>query len=175
MSTLVLTASLRAASNTTMLGDLLVTHGVDASHAARLDELAFFNQDLEEDPPAAVTRLRSQIDEASLVVIVTPEYNGVVPGLLGNAIDWLSRPYGDGALQHKRVVAVAASPGARGGMRALEVLHQLLTNVGANVVATAAVGEVDQRLSRGRSDDVLSDVLSVLHVEARLANGSAAA
>jgi len=175
MSTLVITASLRAASSTVMLGDLLVDHGVDAAHAVRLDELTFFNQDLEEDPPAAVTRLRAQVADASLVVVVTPEYNGVVPGLLGNAIDWLSRPYGDGALQDKSVVAVSASPGERGGMRALDVLSQLLDNVGANVVSTAAVGAVDQRLARGADDDVLSELLSAVHSQARLVTSSAAA
>lgn len=84
----------------------------------------------------------------------------------GNAIDWLSRPYGAGALHGKRVLAVAASPSERGGVLALEMLRQLLPNVGADVVATATIGEVDRRLADGQSQFVLSQELSAMLHEA---------
>src|SRR6476661_8385412 len=93
MSVLVLTGSARSESYTRRLGAALVERTPDAAIAPRLTDLPFFDQDLEADPPAAVQRLREQVADADVLVVVTPEYNGTISGLLGNAIDWLSRPY----------------------------------------------------------------------------------
>ena len=60
----------------------------------QIDDLPLFSQDLEPSPPAAVTRLKREIEAADGVLIVTPEYNRSIPGVLKNAIDWASRPYG---------------------------------------------------------------------------------
>ncbi len=156
MSVLVITGSARQGSYTRQLG-AAVAEAAGGVLAPRLTELPYFDQDLEPAPPAAVEALRGQVRDADLVVVVTPEYNGTVPGLLGNAVDWLSRPYGTGVLSGKRVVAVAASPGGVGGARALVALRTVLGNAGAELVGPGeVVPEVDRRLAGGRADDVLA-------------------
>jgi chromate reductase len=62
-----------------------------------LDGIPGFNQDHEQDPPAKVAEFKRKIREAGAILFVTPEYNYSVPGVLKNAIDWASRPYGDNA------------------------------------------------------------------------------
>ena len=149
MTVLVLTGSARQDSLTRRLGAQLAAATPGAVLAPRLTALPFFDQDLEATPPAAVQALRDQVAAADTVVVVTPEYNGTIPGLLGNAIDWLSRPYGDSpaALRGKPVVAVAASPGGVGGVRALVALRTVLGNAGAEVLdARLSVSEVHVRL-----------------------------
>src|SRR5687768_3697825 len=66
-----------------------------------LDGIPGFNQDDEQNPPAKVTELKRRIREADAVLIVTPEYNYSIPGVLKNTIDWASRPYGDSAWNGK--------------------------------------------------------------------------
>ena len=78
-----------------------------------LDGLPRLNQDEEPNPPAEVVELKRRIREADAILIVTPEYNYSVPGVLKNAIDWASRPYGDG-----KPAAMGASVGAIGTARA---------------------------------------------------------
>ena len=165
MSVLVLTGSARSDSYTRRLGAALVAQLPDAQLAPRLTDLPFFDQDLESDPPPAVQRLREQVAAADLVVVVTPEYNGTIPGLLGNAIDWLSRPY-DGspsALRGKPALAAAASPGGVGGVRALVSLRTVLGNAGAELLETTlSVPEVHLRLTDAGADDALRTELDAL-------------
>jgi chromate reductase, NAD(P)H dehydrogenase (quinone) len=79
-----------------------------------LDGIPGFNQDDEQNPPAKVTELKRKIREADAILFVTPEYNYSVPGVLKNAIDWASRPYGDSAWNGKPVaimeLQLATSP-----------------------------------------------------------------
>jgi NAD(P)H-dependent FMN reductase len=161
MSVLVITGSARQDSHTRRLGAQISETSAGGVLAPRLTELPFFDQDIEPTPPPAVQRLRAQVAAADTVVFVTPEYNGTIPGLLGNAIDWLSRPY-DGlpsVLRDKPVVAVAASPGGVGGVRALISLRTVLGNAGANVLeATLSVPEVHVRLD----DETLAAELEAL-------------
>jgi chromate reductase len=77
-----------------------------------------YNQDLEDDPPAAVTELKSRVRAADAILLVTPEYNYSAPGVLKNAIDWASRPYGDNAWEGKPVAVMSASISPFGGARA---------------------------------------------------------
>ena len=153
MNVLVLTGSARRGSYTRALGTALADSLPGGRLAAPLTELPFFDQDLEADPPAPVLALREQVASADAVVVVTPEYNGTIPGLLGNAIDWLSRPYAAGALRGKPVLAVAGSPGAVGGARAVVALRTVLANAGAVLVGPpVTVDQVDQRLDAGLAD-----------------------
>jgi NAD(P)H-dependent FMN reductase len=149
MSTLVITGSARQSSHTRRLGEQIAGAAPAGVVAAPLTEVPFFDQDREATPPVAVQRLRQQVAAADTVVFVTPEYNGTISGLLGNAIDWLSRPY-DGkpaALRGKPVVTVAASPGGVGGVRALVSLRTVLGNAGAELLdAQLAVPAVHVRL-----------------------------
>ena len=163
MTVLVLTGSARQDSYTRQIGAAVVDAVPGAVLADRLTALPFFSEDLEAAPPAEVEALRAQVREADVVVVVTPEYNGTIPGLLGNAVDWLSRPYGAGVLQGKPVVAVAASPGGVGGARALVSLRTVLGNAGATLVGTGElVPEVNLRVADGRADDVLRKQLQEL-------------
>ena len=85
-----------------------------------------FNQDEEQNPPAKVTELKRRIREADAILFVTPEYNYSVSGVLKNAIDWASRPYGDSAWNGKPAAIMGASPGAMGTARAQYHLRQML-------------------------------------------------
>lgn len=80
----------------------------------RIDDLPLFNQDLEGNVPAAVTRLKNEIEGADGVLFVTPEYNRSIPGVLKNAIDWASRPYGKNSFAGKPGAICGTSPGAIG-------------------------------------------------------------
>jgi chromate reductase len=82
-----------------------------------LSEIPPFNQDLEMTPAESVVRLKQRIRTADGLLIATPEYNYGVPGVLKNAIDWASRPYGDNALQGKPVALMGASIGMGGTIR----------------------------------------------------------
>ena len=134
MTVLVLTGSARTGSYTRALGAALAGALPDGVLAPVLTALPYFDQDLETTPPAQVQALRDQVRDADAVVVVTPEYNGTVPGLLGNAVDWLSRPKATASLLGTPVVAVAASPGEVGGARAVVSLRTLLGNAGAQVL-----------------------------------------
>lgn len=76
-----------------------------------IDGFPSFNQDLEPQPPAKVTEFKAKIREADAIIISSPEYNYSVPGVLKNAIDWASRPYGDSAWDGKPALIMGASGG----------------------------------------------------------------
>jgi chromate reductase, NAD(P)H dehydrogenase (quinone) len=84
-----------------------------------------FNQDIEKDMPTKVREFKSKIREADAILIATPEYNYSVPGVLKNAIDWASRPYGDNAFEGKPAAIMSASVGMLGGARAQYHLRQI--------------------------------------------------
>ena len=90
-----------------------------------LDGVPGFNQDDEQNPPAAVIDLKRRIREADAILIVTPEYNYSIPGVLKNAIDWASRPYGDSAWDGKPVAIMGASIGNIATARAQYHLRQI--------------------------------------------------
>jgi len=89
-----------------------------------LEGIQPFNQDLEKEPADKVREFKSKIREADAILIVTPEYNYSIPGVLKNAIDWASRPYGDNAFEGKPVAVMSASIGLLGGARAQYHLRQ---------------------------------------------------
>src|SRR5918995_6579776 len=90
-----------------------------------LDGISGFNQDEEQNPPPKVIELKRRIREADAILIVTPEYNYSIPGVLKNAIDWASRPYGDSAWNKKPVALMGASIGTIGTARAQYHLRQV--------------------------------------------------
>ncbi len=89
-----------------------------------IGDLPLFNQDLEASPPAPWVKFREQIAAADGVLFVTPEYNRTIPGVLKNAIDVGSRPYGQSVWERKPAAIVTASPGAIGGFGANHNLRQ---------------------------------------------------
>jgi len=85
------------------------------------------------EPPEPVRRLRKAWAAADAVLFATPEYNGSVPGVLKNAVDWASRPKGDAALTNKDVAVIGASTGQFGAMWAQADLRKILGIAGARV------------------------------------------
>ena len=85
-----------------------------------------FSEDDEQDPPAKVVELKRSIRDADAVLFVTPEYNYSIPGVLKNAIDWASRPYGDSAWVGKPAAVMGASVGTIGTARAQYHLRQVM-------------------------------------------------
>jgi chromate reductase, NAD(P)H dehydrogenase (quinone) len=83
-----------------------------------------FSEDDEKNPPAQVIEFKRKIREADAILFVTPEYNYSIPGVLKNAIDWASRPYGDNAWNGKPVAVMGASVGMLGAARAQYHLRQ---------------------------------------------------
>ncbi len=83
-----------------------------------LEGIPPFNQDLENQPPKKVKDFKTKIRAADAILMATPEYNYSIPGVLKNAIDWASRPYGDNAFDGKPVAVMGASIGMLGTARA---------------------------------------------------------
>lgn len=83
-----------------------------------------FNQDLEKSPPERVRELKAKVRKADAILIATPEWNYSIPGVLKNAIDWASRPYGDNAFDDKPLGIMGASPSTLGTARAQYHLRQ---------------------------------------------------
>ena len=128
---LAVSGALRAASTNTALlraAQELAPEGVEIEIYDGIAELPFFDQDLEAEPPAAVVRWREAIADADGVLIATPEYNYSTSGVLKNAIDWASRPYGQAVLTHKPAAVLGASGSDFGTVRAQNhlraVFHQ---------------------------------------------------
>ena len=90
-----------------------------------IDGIPGFSEDDEKTPPAKVVELKKRIRAADALLFVTPEYNYSVPGVLKNAIDWASRPYGDSAWSGKPAAIMGASVGNTGSARAQYHLRQI--------------------------------------------------
>jgi chromate reductase len=89
-----------------------------------IGKLSLFNQDLEANMPDEAKEFKQKIREADAILFATPEYNYSMPGVLKNAIDWGSRPYGDSAWEGKPVGIMSAAGSAFGGVRAQMHLRQ---------------------------------------------------
>lgn len=124
--------------------------GVELELWDRLAELPHFDEDLERGPaPAAVQELREAIAGADAVLISTPEYNAGVPGVLKNAIDWISRPFESHPLRDKPVAVVGASTGLFGAVWAQAEVRRVAAHIGARVL--------DHELPIGLADGAFGD------------------
>jgi chromate reductase len=167
-----LVGSLRADSWTARLAGSvagLLPEAVDARVYDAIGELPHYSQDLDTDtPPAAVVAFREAIAAADGLVVATPEYNGSIPGVLKNAIDWASRPRGAAALSGKPAAVLSVSPSPRGAQWAREDLEKVLRVAGAHVldrsVGIASVHEavVEGRFVDGDLEQALSELMRTL-------------
>jgi NAD(P)H-dependent FMN reductase len=135
---LVLVGSLRAASVNRQLAELAIESapdGVRLETFDRLGELPFYNEDIDNaDVAEPVVALRQAAADADAALVVTPEYNGSIPGVLKNAIDWLSRPFGNGALKGKPLAVVGAALGQYGGVWAHDETRKSFGIAGPRVI-----------------------------------------
>ena len=128
-----------------------------------------YDADDEQDATEAVHALREAIAEADAVLVATPEYNASIPGVLKNALDWVSRPHATNSLRGKPTAVVGASTGMFGGVWAQAETRKILQTIGARVVdRELPVSEADERFEAdGRLDDedlreVYSEILAEL-------------
>ena len=133
-----------------------------------IGDLPLYNQDydLQRPQPEAYVRFREQISAADGILFCTPEYNRGVPGVLKNAIDWASRPYGDSAWKGKPVAIMGASVGALGTARAQYHLRQCFVFLDMpavnqpEVMISAAATKFDQ--SGNLTDDMARKLIGQL-------------
>src|SRR5262249_57772013 len=106
-------------------GRELAPDGAELEIYDGLREIPPYDQDVQDhEPPDAVRDLREQIAGADGLLFATPEYNGSIPGVLKNAIDWASRPFPDNALRGKPAAIVGASTGSYGALWAQQDLRR---------------------------------------------------
>jgi chromate reductase len=96
--------------------------------------ISFFNQDLEANPPADWLSFREKLQKSNGVIFITPEYNRAIPGVLKNAIDVGSRPYGKSSFLGKPTGIVSNSPGPLGGVNAAKSLQNILPGISGPIM-----------------------------------------
>jgi chromate reductase len=99
-----------------------------------LHGISFFNQDLEANPPADWVAFREKLQKSHGVLFVTPEYNRAIPGVLKNAIDVGSRPYGKSSFLEKPTGIISNSPGPLGGVSAAKHLQNMLPGISGSIM-----------------------------------------
>lgn len=132
----VLVGSLREHSINQKLARVLekIAQGKLAFSYVQVDDLPLYNDDLWHEPPAAVLRMKQQVEQADALLVIAPEYNRSYPGLLKNAFDWGSRPYGKSCWRNKPVAVTGTSPGQIGTAVGQGHLRNDLLNLSAVVM-----------------------------------------
>jgi chromate reductase, NAD(P)H dehydrogenase (quinone) len=132
----VIVGSLRKQSFSLKLAHALAKLAPDALKVdvITLHDISFFNQDLEAAPPADWLKFRETLQKSDGVIFVTPEYNRSIPGVLKNAIDVGSRPYGKSSFNGKPTGIVSNSPGLLGGVSAAKHLQNMLPGIAGPIL-----------------------------------------
>ncbi|MER7895699.1 NADPH-dependent FMN reductase [Streptomyces sp. NPDC096046] len=173
---LALVGSLRAGSHNRQLAEAavkLAPEGAEVDLFEGLAEIPFYNEDIdvEGSVPATAVKLRAAANAADGLLLFTPEYNGTIPAVLKNAIDWLSRPYGAGALSGKPVVVVGTAFGQYGGVWAHDETRKSVGVAGGKVledVKLSIPGSMTRFAETHPADDAevaeqLTEVIARLH------------
>jgi len=150
MRILGLSGSLRRDSHNTRLlagAGTLLPSGVEFVVFDRLAEIPPYNEDEEHPAPPAVAALKAAIAGADALLVATPEYNASIPGVLKNALDWVSRPVAESPLRGKPAAVVGASTGLFGAVWAQAETRKVLGTIGAQVL--------DRELPVGQADEAL--------------------
>lgn len=176
---LALVGSLRAGSTNRQLAEAAVKHAPEGADVVLFEGLAdvpFYNEDIdvEGSVPAAAAKLREAASGADALLLFSPEYNGTIPAVLKNAIDWLSRPYGAGALGGKPVAVVGTAFGQYGGVWAQDEARKAVGIAGGKVledVKLSIPGSLTRFAETHPADDAevaaqLSQVVAHLHSSA---------
>ena len=175
INVLALVGSLRAASVNRRIAEVAVQNapgGTSVTLYEGLGDIPFYNEDIDgPEAPAAATKLREAVAAADAVLVVTPEYNGSIPAVMKNAIDWLSRPYGNSTLAGKPLAVVGAAGGRYGGKWAHDETRKSFGIASAYVVdgltLSLSLSSLDGKHPREDADFVanLDDVLRKLAAE----------
>ncbi|MFJ4283884.1 NAD(P)H-dependent oxidoreductase [Streptomyces massasporeus] len=173
---LALVGSLRTGSHNRQLAEAavkLAPEGAEVNLFEGLAEIPFYNEDIDVEGslPAAAARLREAANAADGLILFTPEYNGTIPAVLKNAIDWLSRPYGAGALSGKPVAVVGTAFGQYGGVWAHDETRKSVGVAGGKVledVKLSIPGSMTRFAETHPADDAevaeqLTEVIARLH------------
>ncbi|MBB5911833.1 NAD(P)H-dependent FMN reductase [Nocardia transvalensis] len=149
---LALVGSLRAASINRQLAEAAAQtapEGVQVDIFEGLGDIPFYNEDIDVpgQVPAAAVALRDAVSAADGLLLFVPEYNGTIPAALKNAIDWASRPYGDGSIKGKPAAVVSASISQNAAKWSHGDTVKALSVAGASVVESAHLhfGTIGQR------------------------------
>jgi chromate reductase, NAD(P)H dehydrogenase (quinone) len=153
-----ISGSLRKASFSTALLKILAEKAAPSIEidVVTLEDIPLYNEDLDREPAIpAVAKLKKTIAETDGVLIVTPEYNHGIPGVLKNALDWVSRPVFESCFKGKPVSIISSSLAFTGGVRAQYQLRETLISMHAHMVVgpEVVVGGVHRNLA----DDAYTD------------------
>ncbi|OBH30711.1 FMN reductase [Mycobacterium sp. E1715] len=177
---LALVGSLRTASINRQIAELaadIAPEGVSVTVFEGLAELPFYNEEIDDamntdaPPLAPVAALRTAAADADAALVVTPEYNGSIPAVIKNAIDWLSRPFGNGALKGKPLAVIGGSFGQYGGVWAHDETRKSFGIAGARVVESIKLSVPFKTLEgkapaeHGELSDHVRDALGKLAAE----------
>ncbi|MCB0828897.1 MAG: NAD(P)H-dependent oxidoreductase [Solirubrobacterales bacterium] len=136
----------------------VATEGITFDVFAYLGVLPYFSEDREgERTPRMIQDFRQRIESCDAILVATPEYNGSMPGVLKNALDWASRPPGESVLDGKPAAVMGASPGRYGAARSQADVRKVLTAIGAEVL--------DRELSFPRVHEMFDDQDKLLDLE----------
>jgi len=175
---LILVGSLRADSLNRRIAEKLqelAPSGVEIEIAENLHDLPFYNEDLDgENVPATAAALRDRVAAADRVLAVTPEYNGTMPAVLNNAIDWLSRPYGVGAIKGKPFGVIGATPTPYGGKWAHQDTVRSAGIAGAVVVEDVTVSQSALEVDVLTDPEVLDRLVAAVRTLAEYVEDAAA-
>src|ERR1700716_3215488 len=132
----VIVGSLRKEAHTLKVANALARLAPDTLklEVTTLHGISFFNQDLEAAPPADWLKFREKLQKSDGVLFVTPEYNRSISGVLKNAIDVGSRPYGKSSFNGKPTGIISNSPGALGGVSAAKHLQNILPGISGPIM-----------------------------------------
>ena len=150
-----LSGSLRRASNSTaVLRGLQDALGFRAAlDIFPLHAIPLYNEDDDaEHAPESVRALRSAIEASDAIIMISPEYNHGMSGVLKNALDWASRPYGRSVLKSKPVLTMTASPAFTGGVRAQQQMNETLASIPV-FRPQIVIGVVHEKVRDGRLID----------------------
>ncbi|GGI98110.1 NADPH-dependent FMN reductase [Streptomyces brasiliensis] len=173
---LALVGSLRAGSHNRQLAEAAVKHAPEGAEIVLFEGLAdipFYNEDIdvEGSVPTAATKLREAAGAADAFLFFSPEYNGTIPAVLKNAIDWLSRPYGNSGFAGKPVAVVGTAFGQYGGVWAQDEARKAVGIAGGKVledVKLSIPGSVTRFAETHPADDAevvaqLTEVIARIH------------
>ena len=168
MKILAISGSLRSGSHNT---DLLhgaaaaAPDGIEVELYEGLKEIPPYDadDDLPGARPASVTRLKDALAEADAVLVATPEYNSSIPGVLKNALDWVSRPLAESPVRNKPVAVLSSSTGMFGGVWAAAETRKVVGALGARTLEdTVAVAKAHERLADGVDATLLDELRAVV-------------